>query len=286
MAVGLDGAQCPSIQHLQCGRSDACGSNRGNRLRGIVHRLEDPQKGCNFFRLAQQFHRNRRGNADRPLRADKEPRHIVAAGIRSLAAKLNDFAARQHYLYSGNVIHCDAIHQGMRTAGVLGDVTADGAGFLAGRIGCKVESEVRHVLGELQVHHAGLHHRALVLDVNLENAVHAREGDHDAALLRDRSATQASARSPRHHWYLDGRGQPHDLRHLLRGLGENHRTRRTLADPRVVLVQHEVFRTIEDGVASGYLPEMFHDLRKGHKEQRKCSTAGEDGYKVIQHTAL
>ncbi len=112
---------------------------------------------------------------------------------------MHDLAAGQHHFDSSDVIHRDAIHQGVGAAGVFGDVAADGAGLLAGGIGREVEPEMRDMLRELQVDHPGLHYGALVLNVNLENAVHAREGDDNAALLRDRAATQSRACPARHH---------------------------------------------------------------------------------------
>ena len=139
---------------------------------------------------------------------------------------------------------------------------------------------------KLQVDHAWLYHGALVCNVNFENAAHAREGDDDATLLRDRATAQTSARSARHHRHLCRRRQTHNLGDLLGCLGKNHHAGSALAYTRVIFVQHEIFRTVKNGVASGDLPEIFDDLRKSHGEQRKCSTAGEDCYKVIQHIPL
>ena len=122
------------------------------------------------------------------------------------------------------------------------------------------------MLGELQVDHAWLHCRPLVLDVNFENAVHAREGDHDAALLRNRAATESGAGAARNHGNVFGRGQPHDLRNLLSILRENNGAGRALANAGVVLVQHEVFGTVQDGIASGDLAEMIDQAGQVHRQ--------------------
>ena len=176
-------AQGPAIEHLQRGRSDSRSSNRGDRARGVVDRFEYRQQRRHRFRLAQQPHRDRRRDADRSLRAHEKSGQVVAVGFGSLAAEVHDLAAGQHDLNSGDVVHGHAVHQRVRTAGVLRDVAADGAGLLAGGIGREVQPKVRDVLGELQVHHARLHDRAQVLDVDFEDAVHAREGDDHAARM-------------------------------------------------------------------------------------------------------
>ena len=83
----------------------------------------------------------------------------------------------------------------MRPAGIFADVSADGAGALAGRIG-RVEIAVgfdrqRHV----EIHHARLHHGALIGQIDFKNPVHARKGDHDSAGARDGAAAQAGSRA-------------------------------------------------------------------------------------------
>ena len=119
-------------------------------------------------------------------------------GFGSLAAELHDLSAGQHDLNAGDVIHRDAMHQGVRSAGIFRDIAADGAGLLAGGIGREIQPEVRNMLGELQIDHARLHDRALVVGINFEHAIHSREGDHDASGMRDRAAAQTGACAARH----------------------------------------------------------------------------------------
>ena len=122
------------------------------------------------------------------------------------------------------------------------------------------------MLRELQVHHARLHHGALVLDVDFENAVHAREGDHDATLLRNRAAAKSGAGAARHHGNVLGGGQPHDLGNLFGVLRKDNSAGRALADARVILVQHEVFGAVQDGIASGDLAEMIDKAGQVHRQ--------------------
>ena len=163
------------------------------------------QQRRRLLRLAQQLHRNRRGDADRAFRADEESGQIVAAGFGRFAAEVHDFAAGQHHFHPGHVIDGDAVHQRVRAAGIFRDIAADSAGFLAGRIGREIQPEMRDVFRELQIDHARLHHRAHVFRVDFEDAVHARENDDKSALGRDRAAAQSGARAARHHGKCAGR---------------------------------------------------------------------------------
>ena len=256
----------PAVEHFQRRRRDACGGDGGDGAGRVVDRFENAQQRRRHFRLAQQLHRDRGGDADGAFRAHEESRHVVATGLGRLAAELHDVAVGHHDFHAGHVIHRDAVHQGVRPAGIFGDVAADGAGLLAGRIGREVEAKMRNVLGELQIHHAGLHHGALVFDIDFEDAVHAREGDNDAALLRDRAAAQSGSRAASHDRNAGRRRHAHDLGNLLRILREDDSAGRALANARVVLVQHQVFGTVEDGVTSGNLAEVVDDSGQAHGE--------------------
>ena len=158
------------------------------------------------------------------------------------------------------------MHQGVRAAGVFRDVATDSASFLAGGIGREVQPQVRHVLRKLQVDHAGLHRRALVLNVNLEDAVHPREGNHHAAILRNRAATESGTCATRDHSNLLGRGQPHDPGHLFSILREDNRAGRAFPDASVVLIQHQVFGAIQDGIPTGNLAEGIDEGGQIHSQ--------------------
>ena len=69
----------------------------------------------------------------------------------------------------------------MRPTGVLGDVAADGAGFLAAGVGRVEEAVGRGRFRELDVGQPGLDDGDAVHGVDLEDAPHTRGGDDDAA---------------------------------------------------------------------------------------------------------
>ena len=69
----------------------------------------------------------------------------------------DDLAVRQHHLEPQHVVGRDAVLQAVGAAGVLGDVAADRAGLLAGRVGRVVEAVRRDGAGDVEVGHARLH---------------------------------------------------------------------------------------------------------------------------------
>ena len=84
------------------------------------------------------------------------------------------------------------------TAGVLGDVAADRAGFLAGWIRREKEAVTERLLGELEIDHARLDQRGAVFAIDLEDAVHPRQADDDPAPLRDRATGETGAGAASH----------------------------------------------------------------------------------------
>ena len=74
----------------------------------------------------------------------------------------------------------DAVRKRVRAAGIFGDVAADGACFLAGRIGREMQAGVGYGGAEIGIHYAGLDGGAFVFDVNFQDAIHARKNCEDA----------------------------------------------------------------------------------------------------------
>ncbi len=156
---------------------------------------------------AQQAHEGLRDDAERALGADDDAGEVVAGQVARGAAGPDDAAVRQHQLEAEDVVGRDAVGQAVRPAGVLGDVAADGAGALAGGVGGVVEAVLRDGLAQLQVDDAGLDQRGQVLDVDLEDALHARHGDEHAAHGRDGAAAEAGAGAARHHGQVVARAR-------------------------------------------------------------------------------
>ena len=136
--------------------------------------------------------------------------------VHERAADVHELAVRKHRLDPEDVMHGEAVLQAVRAAGILGDVAADRADLLAGRIRRVVVTERRHLTRDLEVGDAGLDGDALVRDVDVQDPIEARQRDHDAARHRQRAAGQAGAVSARHERHPVARAQLDDRLNLRR----------------------------------------------------------------------
>ena len=193
MDVGFDGADGPAVHHFAGGRRDAARGNFDDRFGGVVDGIESGEQGLDGFRQARELDGDFRDQAEGALRADEKAREIVAGRVESRTSEMDDLAGGQHDFESQHVIGGDAVGQRVRAAGIFGYVAADGAGFLAGRVRRKMQAEMFDGQAEIGVHDAGLDASALVRGIDLENFVHASEGDDDAAAAGERSAGKAGA---------------------------------------------------------------------------------------------
>ncbi len=134
----------------------------------------------------------------------------------------------------------DAVGERMRSAGIFRDVSADGAGLLARRIGREMEPTVRHGNAEVEIHHAGLHRGALVFDVHFEDAVHARKNDHDPALSRERPAGEAGAGTASNERRFVLVRELDDADYVFGAAREDHALRAGYFDRAIVFVEKQV----------------------------------------------
>ena len=117
---------------------------------------------------------------ERPLRADEHAEQVGPGDSGARAAEPHELAVGEHDRQAGDVVDGEAVLEAVRAARVLGDVAADRADLLARRVRRVVETLRRHGLGHLEVGHARLDDDALRVEIDLEDAVHPRERDHDA----------------------------------------------------------------------------------------------------------
>src|SRR5207248_6803829 len=95
------------------------------------------------------------------------------------------------------------------------------ADALAGGIGYVVEAVGTGRVAQVQVDHARLDDGAAVVRIDGEDAVHAREGQHHAAVTRYRAATQPGAGPTGRAGHAAFVTQPHD-RADVRGAARQH----------------------------------------------------------------
>ncbi len=129
--VVLDDAERPAVEHFAGGGSDAASGDVGDAFGGVVHSFENGEKCFDGFGLAGQLDGDFGNESEGAFGADEEAGEIVGAGVALFAADANDFAVGEDEFEGGDVVGGDAVGERMRSAGVFGDVAADGGGFLA-----------------------------------------------------------------------------------------------------------------------------------------------------------
>ena len=91
----------------------------------------------------------------------------------------------------------------------------------------------------------GLHHGALVFQIDFEDAVHAGEGDHEAALARDRAAGESGAGAASHEGHVEFLRQFDQGGDFGGGAREGDQVGSVLVDAAIVLVERQVLRPVE-----------------------------------------
>ena len=136
-----------------------------------------------------------------------------------------------------DVIRGDAVGKRMRAAGILGDIAADGASALARGIRSVEVTEWSNGQRDIQIDDARLNQREFILDVDLENAVHAGERDHHSARHRNGPTAQASSRAPADKRKLVFRRNLDQADHLVRRAREDNDVRNGHMDAAIVFVE-------------------------------------------------
>ena len=203
------------------------------------------------LRLAHQFERRARDDSGGALRADDGSDQIVAASLLGRSAELDDFAVGQNEFEREHVIGRDAVLERMRTAGILGDIAADGARDLRGRIG-RVEKSIRlDRVGDVQIDDAALDFDAPVLAIDFQDPIHLRGADHRGCVQRKASTGKAgtgAARNERDAAAMQRRKHGADLRRRARK--QQHVGDAFLDGPSVALVHLELGRARNNSVSA------------------------------------
>ena len=189
------------VHHLQAGGDDPRRDDAGHRVPGPDHRVERGQHDLRFHRLGQQLDRDLGGHREQALRAGEQGEQIVTRRIEPIAADLQDLALDRHHAQLEHVVHGQPVLQAMHAAGVLGDVAADGASDLAGRVGGVVQAVGSGRFGDSQVTHAGLYARDPGNRIDLQDALHLRQAERDALRVRHGAAREPGAGAARDHRY-------------------------------------------------------------------------------------
>ena len=167
-------------------------------LPAVFERVAHGEQGLDRLRLAEDAKNGGGRYPQGPFAAHEGAGQIQAEGIGILATQPDDLAAGEHYLQPEHVIGRDPVLEAMRSARVLGDVAAQRAGLLAGRVGGVVVAERGEDRGDVEIEDAHLHGHALIGDVDLEHLVHAAHLEDHGAVQGQRAAAEVGAAAPGH----------------------------------------------------------------------------------------
>jgi hypothetical protein len=152
----------------------------------------------------------------------------------------------------------------VRAAGVVRDVAADRARRLAARIGRVEKSVLGDRLRDCEIDDAGLDDRDAIFEIDFEDAVEAREREHDAAFGGHRAAREAGSRAAWHDRHAGFCGRAHD-RGNFRGVGGEHDDfRHRLEDRAVLLVDDDVFFFDQDELAADDGAQLVDEDGRSH----------------------
>ena len=177
-------------------RLSTCESKKATRVRDGLGQRHHPQPDLGR-------------DAERALGADERAEQVVAGRVELRPTELDHLAVGQHDLQPDHVVGGEAVLEAVRAAGVLGDVAADRADDLAGRVG-RVEEVGADRGRDGRVGDARLDADPSVVEVDLEDPGEPGQHDEHAVGDRQRAAGQAGA------------GAPGDPRHPGRGAGRHH----------------------------------------------------------------
>ncbi len=220
--VGGESGETTAVDVLQHERADAAAHDDGNRGRDLVDRRERHEQRGVVLRARVDLQHGFGDDRERAFRPDDQLGEVVAGRrLHELAAGPDDVAVREHRLEAQHLVAGDAVFHGPHAAGVGGDVAAERRAVLTGIHGID-EPQGRERGVELVEAHAGTHDGDVVFRVDLDDPIHALEGEHDPVGERRAGAREAGSRAPgrdRHPQLvadahdgrdLVGRTRPHD----------------------------------------------------------------------------
>ena len=212
------------IEHLQGCRDDPRADEVADGVGGIVHVLEDAQQGSIRFGVAGQPHPILGNHAKGAFRADDHPGQVVAGIVLDRPAGADDAGVGQDDLDGQHMVDRDAVLEGVWPAAVGGDVAAYRAGALAGRVRGEVVAVRLQVVCQPQVDHARFDDGVAVAVIDLDDALHAGQGNDHAAADRQTAARQAGAGAARQERHAVGVAGLDDLNDLVGADGKKTTT--------------------------------------------------------------
>ena len=232
----LDGAVEKAVQHFQRGGPQPAADDRRDCLAGLLGRAERRHHSTDRLRPRCQTQSGGRDEGQRAFAAHQHVHEIDLGHVEAGAAPGHRTAVSQHGAQPQDVMRCDAVLAAARPTCVFRQVAADGGRAVAGGIGWVDQAVAARRPVEVRSDDARLDHGLAVGGVQVEDAPHGRERDHQAPVRRHRAAGLPRARAPADDRHALRRGPPHQRSDLLRVRGQRHRVGPAALQPRVAAV--------------------------------------------------
>ena len=207
--------------------------------------------------LRQQLHRDLGDYTEHALRSGHERQQVEARAVERFAADLEHLALDGGDTQAQDVVNRQPILEAMHAAGVLGNVAADAACDLAGRIGRVVQAVRARRLRDGEITHAGLHTSSARERIEREDAIQLAQHEQQPFLVRSRTARQARARAARHDWHARLVTQREDSADLRFGLRQSDQAWLPAKDREpVALERAQLFRARQEGFVGQQLAKL------------------------------
>src|SRR5580700_11142811 len=168
-----------AVHHLKSRRDDAGRDHIRNTGAGAGGRTEADQHCARRLRLRQYAYRHFGDDTQQALGPYHQSQQIQLSRIQIPPAEPQHLALRRDQLDSQDIVRREAVLQAVHPAGVLRDITANGAGDLAGGIRSVVETPGSDRVAERKIRDAALGDNAAIGVVDFENAIEASQADHN-----------------------------------------------------------------------------------------------------------
>ena len=157
----------------------------------------------------------------------------------------------------------------MRPAGIHRDISADGAGELARRVGRVKEILFGHGARDAQIGAAGLNPDDPVAQIDLQHLIHPHQPEDNAIGRGQGAAGQRRTRAARHDRHALVMAQPQDRGDLFGCPGKDDGQRRTaIGGQRVAFIGARLHLVIDHRVAGQNRPKLCRDLRLAIQDTR------------------
>ena len=259
------------VDHFHGRRHQAARNDRRHRRGGLIDLVEHREHGLDGSRLAEVPHDDLGCDAEGAFGADEHAGQVVAQRLARATAQPHDLAVGHDDLEAQNVIDRHAVLQRVRPTGVVGDVSPDGAGLLAGGIRRVVEALGTDRPRQVEIDQPGLDHRDLVVVVHLEHAIHPHQRQDDAALGGQTAAGETGAGAAGHERQSLAAGEADDRRHLLGRRGEHDKVRQRAEEREAIRLVHQELVGLREHAA------RTHDALELTAE-RGLAIGGESGH--------